>query len=339
MEILIHEFSLDLGVEFRVHRESYSKQDCIIIELKHNGVSGFGEASIFMTDVYNSSAQVMRSTVSSIKDLLDSYSFIHPAKMWSDFYPFLFRTPFLQCAVDVAAYDLWGKINNSYVRDIISGELEHLPCSSYGLGIDSLENTIDRIKDNSTWPEFKIKLGYEGDVDFLKSLRKITNKPFRVDVNCGWSLEEAILKINMLNDLGVTYVEEPLKAKNWNDYKTLKKLSLLPIIADESCTDIVNFDKCLNCFNGVNIKLMKSGGITPVLGMIKYAKNKKVTVMLGCMPESTVGISAISQIASLVDSFDHDSTAYIKNDIALGTRIVDGNIIYRDFPGNGVTML
>lgn len=339
MKLTIHQFSLQLNSCFSVSRESYSQQNCLIIELSDGGFSGYGEASEFMTDVYHSSISEMRKIFNQIKLEIESYDLENPEKMWHQFSKKLNSYPFAQCALDVAAYDLWSKKQNKKLTDCLNIDTRSLPQSSFSLGIDTIENSIKKIQTHSSWPSFKIKLGHSRDLEMVKALRKITPKPFKVDINCGWSLEEAILKITKLKHMNVSYIEEPLAASSWKNYSKLKKEVDIPISADESCVNMESLALCSESFDIVNIKLMKAGGITPALAMIKQAKKLGLQVMLGCMPESSIGISAIAQLAPLVDEVDLDSLAYLSNDPATGTLIKEGKITYSSHAGTGATLL
>jgi L-alanine-DL-glutamate epimerase-like enolase superfamily enzyme len=338
MQLFLHHINLQLVTKFSVSRESYSRQECIIVELRDGNISGFGEASAFMTQVYQSSIAATQTILLKLKSKIESSTFCHPEEMWEQFYEELCDYPFAQCALDVAAYDLWSRKRGISLMSFLGIDAKKIPESSYSLGIDTLANTVERIRAYNSWPEFKIKIGYEKDIEFLQALRQYTHLPFRVDVNCGWSLSEAHKKAPLLSSLGVKYLEEPLPAKDWKAYKELKQLSDLPLIADESCVDISSISNCAEYFAGVNIKLMKAGGITPALRMINKARSYNLKVFLGCMPESSVGASAIAQLAPLVDEIDLDCLAYITNDCADGIKIENGKIQYNGRAGTGVNL-
>ncbi len=141
----------------------------------------------------------MKNILNELKPQIEKYCLTHPAQMWLDFAPVLSKYRFVQCALDVAAYDLWGKLlKNKTVLQLLGLDRTKLPKSSYSIGIDSVEKSIARIRKENDWPQYKIKLGHDNDFDRLSALRKETKSPFRVDVNCGWSLKEAEQKIPRL---------------------------------------------------------------------------------------------------------------------------------------------
>jgi L-alanine-DL-glutamate epimerase-like enolase superfamily enzyme len=189
------------------------------------------------------------------------------------------------------------------------------------------------------WPIYKIKLGTEHDVEIVSELRKITNAVFRIDANCAWTVEETLRNAIQLKELGVEFIEQPLHSDDWDGMKYLKKESVLPLIADESCQRYEDVEKCVEGFHGINIKLMKCGGLTPALKMIKQARELNLKVMAGCMAESTVGISNLAQIAPLLDYIDADGGMLIKNDTANGVSLKYGRIAYPKENGSGITLL
>jgi L-alanine-DL-glutamate epimerase-like enolase superfamily enzyme len=190
------------------------------------------------------------------------------------------------------------------------------------------------------WPLYKIKLGRpDMDLVLVEALRQHTDAVFRVDANCGWSAAEAVIKSKALNALGVEFIEQPLPANDWEGAKTVYEQSVLPIIADESCIVESDVDRCAGYFHGVNIKLTKCGGLTPARRMIDRARELGLSVMVGCMTESSVGISAIAQLLPLLDYADLDGAMLIANDPATGVTFDYGKVVYAPENGTGVHLL
>lgn len=213
-----------------------------------------------------------------------------------------------------------------------------LPLSNYTIGIGSIEEMVTKIEEQP-WPVYKIKLGTDDDLAIIQALRAHTDALFRVDANTAWTAEQTIALAPQLKKLGVEFIEQPLKADDWEGMKEVYQHSVLPIIADESCQVEADVDRCHPYFHGVNIKLMKCGGLTPARRMIQSAKKLGMKVMVGCMTESTVGISAIAQLLPLLDYVDMDGPLLLKNDIATGVRIEGGHVYYSDLVGTGVALL
>ena len=176
-------------------------------------------------------------------------------------------------------------------------------------------------------------------MEIVAQLREHTDARFRVDANCAWTAQQTIELSKPLSELGVEFIEQPLPADQIEQMEEVFDLSALPVIADENCLVLEDVDSCIGRFHGINIKLVKCGGLTPARKMIAQARQSELRVMVGCMTESTVGISAIAQLLPLLDYVDMDGAALLANDIASGCEIKQGVCYYPDVPGNGVTLL
>jgi L-alanine-DL-glutamate epimerase-like enolase superfamily enzyme len=186
---------------------------------------------------------------------------------------------------------------------------------------------------------YKIKLGTADDLGLLRELRRHTDATFRVDANCGWSAEQTIELAAAMKDLGVEFIEQPLPADDLAGGRRAFERSALPLIADESCLTEDDVDRCAECFHGINIKLVKCGGLAAARRMITRARELGLKVMAGCMTESTVGISALAQLLPLLDYIDMDGAALLARDIATGVRLIRGKCIYPDENGTGVQLV
>lgn len=189
------------------------------------------------------------------------------------------------------------------------------------------------------WPIYKIKLGTANDVSIVKELRQYTDAVFRIDANCAWTAGETISNATVLKELGVEFLEQPLRADDWQGMEKVVHRSVLPVIADESCVEEGDVEKCALHFNGINIKLTKCGGLTPARRMIKEGKELGLKIMVGCMTESTVGVSAIAQLLPQLDYVDMDGAMLLASDIADGVRILDdGKVVFPSLGGSGITL-
>ncbi|MBK5272745.1 MAG: dipeptide epimerase, partial [Bacteroidia bacterium] len=245
------------------------------------------------------------------------------------------QNPFLVCALDMAAWDIYGKLSKKKLYDLWKGDISKNPLTDYTIGIDSIEKMQIKMKEKP-WPIYKIKVGTENDIAIVKALRGKTDAIFRVDANAGWTLETALKLIPQLKELGVELVEQPLAKDDWEGMKNLYAESSLPLFADESCVFESDVDKCRDHFHGINIKLTKCSGITPALRMIKKAKELELKVMTGSMNESTVGSAAIAHLLPFVDYADMDGPLLLEEDVATGIDYDLGKIIYTDKPGLGI---
>jgi L-alanine-DL-glutamate epimerase-like enolase superfamily enzyme len=188
------------------------------------------------------------------------------------------------------------------------------------------------------WPIYKIKLGSKNDLAIIRALRDETDALFRVDANAAWTADQCIAYAPILKELGVEFIEQPLPADDWLAMKKVKELSVLPLIADESCRTIDDLLQCAGSFHGINVKLSKAGGLTPAREMLLKAKEMGLKTMVGCMTESSVGISAVGQLLPYLDYVDMDGALLLAEDIAIGPEIVNGQVFLADRPGTGALL-
>jgi L-alanine-DL-glutamate epimerase-like enolase superfamily enzyme len=198
---------------------------------------------------------------------------------------------------------------------------------------------IAKLKEFPGWPVYKIKLGTAHDLEIVRALREHTDATFRVDANCGWNAQETIRNAADLKHFDVEFIEQPLPRENWEQMKEVFHHSALPTVADESCQTEPDVERCCGHFHGINIKLVKCGGLTPARRMIARARELGMKVMVGCMTETTVGISAIAQLLPLLDYVDMDGALLLAKDIATGVTIDCGRVRYPEENGCGVRLL
>jgi L-Ala-D/L-Glu epimerase len=337
MQLRLHAFDLPLRHTFTISRESITSQPTLIVELSQNGISGYGEAT--SNKYYGFTIERMARDLAALTAQLESWQLSDPAELWARCQPPLKDDPFALCALDQAAHDLWGKLKGQPVWKLWGLSLEKAPASDYTIGIDTIDAMVAKMNEFPGWPIYKIKLGTDRDLEIVRELRKHTSATFRVDANCGWTDEQTIGYAPELKAQGVQFIEQPLKADRWDDMRRLRAASALPIIADESCIVESDVDRCQGAFHGINIKLTKCGGLTPARRMIQRARELGLAVMVGCMTESTVGISAIAQLLPLLDYVDMDGAVLLAEDVAEGVRLDRGRCLYPDSPGNGIKLL
>jgi L-alanine-DL-glutamate epimerase-like enolase superfamily enzyme len=321
MKLILREYNLKLKHTFTISRESIDFQPSLIVELQSDGYSGFGEAT--SNPYYKTTVSMMMADLEKIRAIIEASGT---------------ETPDILCALDLAYNDLYARKKGKKLLELWNYTPEKNPMTDYTIGIASIEKMVEKMQE-LPWPIYKIKLGTKEDIAIVKELRKHTNAVFRIDANCGWGVEETINNAIELKKLGVEFLEQPMKADNWEGHKEVFKHSVLPIIADESCIIEEDVAKCFNHFHGVNVKLVKCGGLTPGKRMIEEAKKLGLKTMVGCMTESTVGISAIAHLLPQLDYVDMDGALLLAEDIATGVTIKDGVVSYSDLNGTGVTLL
>jgi L-alanine-DL-glutamate epimerase-like enolase superfamily enzyme len=335
MKLIIRTFDLKLEHTFRISRKSINTQPTIIVELQSEGISGFGEAT--SNPYYNITTEIIASDLENIRPLIEAYTDCKPEVFWSEMQVHLKENLFALCALDVAYTDLYARKKKLKLFQMWNYSIEKNPLTDYTIGIDTIDKMVTKMKE-MPWPIYKIKLGTADDIAIVTELRKHTTAIFRIDANCGWSVSETLSNAIELKKLSVEFLEQPLPANDWAGHSELFKKSVLPIIADESCIVETDVIKCHNHFHGVNVKLMKCGGITPAKRMIEHARQLGLKTMVGCMTESTVGISAIAHLLPLLDYVDMDGALLLAQDIAHGVTITNGKVSYPNSYGTGVTL-
>ena len=325
----------DLPLEhpFTISRYTVNIQKTVVVCISDGTHSGYGEATA--NPYYHSTQERLTTSLLKLKPIVEANPAMHPQMLWEQLAPFVPDDYFALCAVDIAYWDFYARKHHKTLRSYWSGDHAKTPLTSYTIGIDALEVMKQKILEKP-WPIYKIKLGTPDDIHIVRSLREITDAVFRIDANCAWTAERTIEYSKILKELNVEFIEQPLKAEDIEGMKKVKAQSVLPVIADESCQREENVESCSRLFHGINIKLMKCGGITPALRMIENARAKGLLLMAGCMTESTVGISGLCQIAPLLDYLDADGALLLHQDIADGVHFDFGKIVYQNTSGTGV---
>lgn len=331
-----HSFNLPLRHVFSISRESTSVQPTLIVELSDGVHRGYGEATT--NKYYGATIELMREALERVRTIVEMSEMIEPERLWEQTWPLLQDNPFAQCALDEAAHDLWGKQQGAAVYKLWGLSTERVPQSNFTIGIDTIEVMVEKLLEMPGWPIYKIKLGTKYDLEIVRELRKHTDAVFRVDANCGWSTDEAIANSQELAKLGVEFIEQPLPAADWAGVKRVYENSALPIVADESCISEADVERCVGHFHGVNVKLVKCGGLSPARRMVIKARELGMKAMVGCMTESTVGISAVAQLLPLLDFVDMDGAELLASDIAVGVKVDRGTAIYPAVNGCGVEL-
>jgi L-Ala-D/L-Glu epimerase / N-acetyl-D-glutamate racemase len=336
MQFRLHRFDLPLKYPFTIARGTVTVQQTLIVELTEDGHSGYGEATT--NSYYTATYDGMIAALESVRSQLEVTTLTDPTRLWADMSPHFAGCSFALCALDEAAHDLWGKKLGSPVHKLWGLTTDNLPPSNFTIGLDALDRMVAKLHEMPGWPIYKIKLGSPNDVAIVRELRRHTDAIFRGDANGGWTADEAIAKSRELATLGVEFIEQPLPAGDWAGTRRVFAESALPVVADESCITESDVDRCAGHFHGINIKLVKCGGLTPARRMIDCARQLGLNVMFGCMTESTVGISAIAQLLPLLDYVDMDGAALLARDIATGVRLDHGRCIYPQENGTGVRL-
>ena len=338
MKLRLHDLHLPMRHAFTISHGTTTVQHNLLVELSQDGVTGYGEGA--SSHAYKEfTAESMRQALEAARPIIESARLETPTELWERVFPVLGQNRFALCALDQAAHDLWGKLQSEPVWKLWGLTLENLPLSNYTIGIDPIEKMVAKMREFDGWPIYKIKLGTDDDLAIVRELRKHTDAKFRIDANTAWTAEQTLAYAPELKSLGVEFIEQPLKANDWDGMRKVYAGSVLPVIADESCLVEEDVPRCAGYFHGVNIKLTKCGGLTPGRRMIAKARELGLKVMIGCMNESSVGISAIGQLLPLLDFVDMDGAVLIAKDIASGVHLEKGRAVFPKENGNGVRLL
>lgn len=329
MELRFELKKLHLKEIFSIAYGNYDKREALLVELSHQNYKGYGECVVI--DYYQIDLQSFVLKLKEIQSRIELQKIIHP----KDFFAFLLSLhlhPFLLSALDCAYWDLFGKLEN---KNFI--ELNHLPSknlveSSITISVANVDDQIKKIE-KSSWNKFKVKCKglHKNDVEKLLSL----NRNIALDSNASFTDEDCLWLQENTEIQKFSYLEQP---RPIDQYKILKKESFANWMADEDCQNIDSLEELIPYYKSINIKLMKCGGLTPALEMIKKARELNYKIMIGCMTESTVGISAGCVLAGLTDYADLDGANLISNDYATGNFVENGKIIVSDKPGLGIQL-
>jgi L-alanine-DL-glutamate epimerase-like enolase superfamily enzyme len=322
----LHYFKYELPFEYPFSisgGRTKTHQPTLVVVLELGNWYGVGEAPAIA--YYNITVDQMIADIEKYKTAIEKFAFTDPERYWHYLHHLLPNNPFLVCALDMAGWDLFGKMKKEPLYKIWNTSWQNLPITDYTIGIDSIEKMVEKMK-AKPWPIYKIKLGTHEDIEIVTELRKHTNSIFRIDANAGWTIDEALHKIPLLKKLGVEFIEQPLAKDNWEGMKILFEQSPLPLLADESCVTEHDVQKCHNHFHGINIKLTKCSGITPALRMIKQARQLNMKVMMGSMNESSIGSAAIASFLPQLDYVDMDGPLLLTKDLATGLKISSSTV-------------
>jgi len=331
-------FVKDLALKhtFTIAHQSRDFQDTLIVKLENNGYYGLGESTT--NPFYGMTIANMSECLEKFKPVVENSGWKNPEELWELGREVFAENPFAQCSLDIAAWDIYSKQQGKKLYELLRLDPMAIPKTNFTIGIDSIGKMVSKMKEID-WPIYKIKLGTPDDMEIIRELRKHTQAVFRIDANCAWTADQAINYSEELKKLGVEFMEQPLAKDDLEGMKEVFKYSRLPVIADESCIVESDVKKCFGLFHGINIKLVKAGGITPGLRMINEAKSLGMKTMVGCMTESSIGISAIAHIAALLDYVDMDGAMLLSNDPAIGVQISPEKVIFPDRNGIGAELL
>ncbi|MCZ6795978.1 MAG: dipeptide epimerase [Planctomycetota bacterium] len=325
MKLTSHIEQLQLRHTFTISRGSQDVVPVVVTALESDGVRGLGEAA--PSDFYGETAESVEGALRRLDGFLADCDPLHYRDLLEGAAERLGENRGALCALDLALFDWVSRRFGQPLHRLLGLDPGKIPLSSFTVGIDTTERMVEKLREASHYPIIKVKLGIPEDIEVVRSLRKETDATFRVDANCGWTVRETIEKSAELAALGVEFIEQPLPPAELEAMEEVYRESRLPVIADENSVVPADVPRLVGKFHGINIKLVKCGGILPALRMVHLARTFGMKVMFGCMIESSVGITAAAQIGALADYLDLDGNVLITNDPYAGVRNESGRLI------------
>jgi len=337
LKLSFEPYDLQLKHVFTIASFSRTTTPVMLTKIEWEGYTGYGEAS--MPPYLGESHETARKFLSS----LNLKQFTDPFRL-NEILSYVDSVAPGNCAakasVDIALHDLIGKLLEKPWFKIWGYSQEDTPITTFTIGMDKSDVVAEKVKEAAPYKFLKVKIGKGMDEEMINTIRKITNVPLCVDVNQGWKdKHEALDKIYWLKEQGVVFVEQPMDKHNLEDMAWLTQHSPLPTVADEAVQRLVDLPKLVGAYSGINIKLMKCTGMREAHKMMNVARSLGMKVMVGCMTETSCGVSAAAQLSPMVDWADLDGNLLISNDPFEGIEVLDGKVILPNRPGIGIVKI
>ena len=336
MNITWERVSLRTKLPFVIARWGYAGHENVIVTITDDGETGMGEAA--PNRYYGESPDTVVAALERYKPIIES------AQSWSleatdaALSTALRGNASARAAVSSAMHDLHARKAGFPLHRFWGLSADAAPLSSFTIAIDDVDGLRRRVIDAAQYPILKIKLGTDRDEEIVRTVREAApDKVLRVDANAAWSPQQAIERAAMLRDNDVESLEQPVPAADIDGMRFVRERCGLPVIADESCLVAADVPRLAGACDAINIKLAKCGSLREALRLVHVARAHNLGVMAGCMIETSLGISAIAQLAPLLDTADFDGAALLADDPFEGVTISEGRVRLLDAPGLGAT--
>ncbi len=334
MKITYSDLDLRLRHTFRIATGELAVSPDVLVTLEHEGLVGMGEAH--GVAYAGESREQIRRALDSLGGVLDGDPTAIDATL-AALPPPLRDSHAARAAIDIALHDLAGQMAGQPLWRLFGLDPAATPVTSFTIGLDTLETMQAKVAEAERYPLLKIKLGTDHDIAILDAIRAVTDKPLRADANTAWTPDEAIAKPRAIEPYGIQRVEQPIPPGDADGLRHIRDAVDIPIFADESAVCANDIAPLAGAVDGVNIKLMKCGGIAEARRMIDAARAAGLQVMLGCFIESSVAITAAAHLSPLADYADLDGNVLIENDPFEGATLdADARLILPTRPGLGV---
>ncbi|HPW18028.1 MAG TPA: dipeptide epimerase [Candidatus Aminicenantes bacterium] len=330
--VQIHD--LRLRQSWGLSRGTWTTRRNAFVRIERDGVAGLGEAAPIAR--YDETAESAAAFIDKARPVLDR-----------DLHEYALRLAEIEAvapgehaakaALDMAVLDWVGKRLGVPLWKLLGLAGSKEVQTTYSIGIDTVEAMQRKVLEAPDFGVYKIKVGTPDDRKIIEGIRAVTGKPLRTDANEGWKTkEEALEMIDWMAGQGVELVEQPLPADRLGDYAWLKERVRIPVFGDESLIEPADLPRIAPYFHGVNVKLMKCGGVQEAVRLAAMARTLGLGLMIGCMIETSLAVSAGAAVAQLFDYADLDGNLLISNDPFRGVRTVKGRLVLNDRPGLGV---
>ena len=320
---------------FTIARSSHVRYDNVVVEVEEDGLTGFGEAA--PSAYYGETQATVLAALEALRPLIEEAHPLEVRSLEAALERRLGGNGAARAAVSAACHDWRGKRFGAPLYRLLGLGLDTIPPTSFTIAIASPGEMAERAAAAGAFRVIKVKLGFEGDERALERVAgAVGDRRVRVDANAGWTRKSALRKLRLLEELGVELVEQPLPAEDVEGLAALRAAARLPIVADESCVTARDLRRVAGAVDGVNVKLAKAGSVGEALRLVEGARALGLSVMLGCMVESSLGIAAAVHLSPLVDWVDLDGHLLVSDDPFRGLSLEDGRVLPSEEPGLGV---
>ena len=318
---------------FRTARTTSASSRCVIVTLSDGTLTGVGEAA--PSRFYGETADTVVSTLEGVRKVVEDC--VNEVELMADLTSRgLKGNPAARASLEIAAHDMMGKRYGIPLYRHFGLNPAEAPVTTMSIGLDEPDVMLQKAMEAREFDMLKIKLDAGTDLSIVRAIKEATGSSITVDANCAWSRDEAVEKASILSDIGVEFLEQPVRADDIEGLAYVKERTDVPVFADESCPTSEQLPAVAPGVDGIVIKLMKCGGLVEAVRMARAAKELGLGTMIGCMMESSLAITAAAHISPLMDYADLDSGLLMTNDPFRGVTIEQGRMILPDEPGLGV---
>jgi len=334
LELRFTPFTLQLKHAFTLSTSSRTTTPVMLTEIEYDGITGYGEASMppYLGESHESVAKFL--SLLNLSQFSDPFLLVDILQYVDSLMPGNYAA---KASVDIAIHDLIGKLVGEPFYRLFGLNPSRAPLTSFTIGLDTPEIIRQKVAEAEPYKVLKVKLGRDNDREMVEVIRSLTDKPLCVDVNQGWKDRSYALDMaGWLKEKGTIFLEQPMPKEMKDDIAWLTRKSPLPIVGDEAIQNIGDLLSNRDVYSGINVKLMKCGGLNAAMKMINVARAFGMKVMIGCMTETSCAVTAAAQLSPLVDWCDLDGNLLISNDPFEGLKIVDGKVTLPEKPGIGI---